>query len=117
MRKTKANRRKKIHYRIRNKIKGTATRPRLNIFRSNRFIYAQVIDDVNGLTLASASSFEAAVVNEGNKSEQAKKVGTLLADRCKEQNITSLVFDRGGYLYHGRVKALADGAREGGLQF
>ena len=117
MRKTKANRRKKIHYRIRNKIKGTATRPRLNIFRSNRFIYAQVIDDVNGLTLASASSFEAAVVNEGNKSEQAKKVGALLADRCKEQNITSLVFDRGGYLYHGRVKALADGAREGGLQF
>ena len=117
MRKTKANRRKKIHYRIRNKIKGTATRPRLNIFRSNRYIYAQVIDDVNGLTLASASSFEAAVVNEGNKSEQAKKVGTLLADRCKEQNITSLVFDRGGYLYHGRVKALADGAREGGLQF
>ena len=114
---TKQNRRKWIQYRIRNKIKGTAERPRLNVFRSNRFIYAQVIDDLTGSTLAAASSFESAIANEGNKTEQSKKVGELLAERCKAAGIENVVFDRAGYLYHGRVKALADGAREGGLKF
>ena len=112
---TKLKRRKRIHSRVRKKIQGTAEKPRLNIFRSNRFIYAQLIDDVNGTTLASASSFEAAVANEGNKSDQAKEVGKLIAERAKAAGIERALFDRGGYLYHGRVKSLADGAREGGL--
>ena len=114
---TKLKRRKRIHSRVRKKIQGTAEKPRLNIFRSNRFIYAQLIDDVNGTTLASASSFEAAVANEGNKSDQAKEVGKLIAERAKAAGIERALFDRGGYLYHGRVKSLADGAREGGLNF
>ncbi|MCB0635273.1 MAG: 50S ribosomal protein L18 [Lewinella sp.] len=114
---TKLKRRKRIHMRVRKNIRGTAQRPRLNVFRSNRYIYAQLIDDRSGHTLAAASSFEKAVVNEGNKSEQAAKVGQLLADRAKSAGIESVVFDRAGYLYHGRVKALADGAREGGLKF
>ena len=114
---TKLKRRKRIHSRVRKKIQGTAEKPRLNIFRSNRFIYAQVIDDVSGTTLASASSFEAAVANEGNKSEQAKEVGKLIAERAKAAGVDGVLFDRGGYLYHGRVKSLADGAREGGLNF
>lgn len=113
---TKGKRRKRIHMRIRNRIQGTAERPRLNIFRSNRFIYAQVIDDVAGVTLTQASSKEEAVANEGTKIEQSKKVGTLLAERCKAAGIDNLVFDRAGYLYHGRVQALAEGAREGGLK-
>ena len=113
---TKKGRRKRIHQRIRKNIKGTPQRPRLSIFRSNRFIYAQIIDDLSGTTLVQASSFEAAIANEGSKVEQSKKVGSLLAERCKAENINNVVFDRGGYLYHGRVKALADGAREGGLQ-
>lgn len=114
---TKKKRRKRIHYRIRNKISGTPQRPRLNIFRSNKFIYAQIIDDISGSTLAQASSYESGIANEGSKSEQSKKVGTLLAERCKAANIENVIFDRGGYLYHGRVKALADGAREAGLKF
>lgn len=114
---SKLKRRKKIHYRLRNHIKGTAERPRLNIYRSNRFIYAQVIDDLQGHTLVSASSREEAIGNEDAKVEQAKRVGKILAERCKEANIDTVVFDRGGYLYHGRVKALAEGAREGGLKF
>ncbi len=89
----------------------------MNIFRSNKYIYAQLIDDVNGVTLAQASSFEAAVANEGNKSEQATAVGKLVAERAEAKGISKVLFDRGGYLYHGRVKALADGAREGGLKF
>ncbi|MEM6377526.1 MAG: 50S ribosomal protein L18 [Bacteroidota bacterium] len=113
---TKSKRRKRIHMRIRNKIKGTAERPRLSVFRSNRFIYAQIIDDVAGVTLAQASSKEDAVANEGSKTEQSKKVGALLADRCKAAGIDNLVFDRAGYLYHGRVQALAEGAREGGIK-
>lgn len=113
---TKLKRRKRIHSRVRKKITGTADRPRLNVFRSNRYIYAQIIDDVAGKTLASASSFEAAVANEGNKSDQAKEVGKLIAERAKSAGIQGVVFDRGGYLYHGRVKSLADGAREGGLK-
>ena len=114
---TKANRRKRIHMRIRKNIRGTAERPRLNIFRSNRYIYAQIINDLTGTTIAQASSFEAAVANEGNKTEQSAATGKLLAERAKAAGIENVLFDRGGYLYHGRVKALADGAREGGLQF
>ena len=112
---TKLKRRKRIHGRVRKKINGTAEKPRLNIFRSNRYIYAQLIDDVSGNTLASASSFEAAVANEGNKADQAKSVGKLIAERAKAAGIERALFDRGGYLYHGRVKSLAEGAREGGL--
>lgn len=117
MQATKADRRKRIHYRIRKTIRGTAARPRLSVFRSNRYMYAQLIDDVAGRTLAAASSLEKAVANEGNKSDQSRAVGKLLAERASSANISSVVFDRGGYLYHGRVKALADGAREGGLHF
>lgn len=103
--------------RIRNAIKGTAERPRLSVFRSNRYIYAQLIDDRAGETLAHASSHESAVEIKGNKTEQSAKVGQLLAERAKAKGIETVVFDRAGYLYHGRVKALADGAREGGLKF
>ncbi len=117
MKLTKENRRKRIHYRIRKKVKGSAERPRLNIFRSNRFIYAQVIDDLAGNTLAAASSLEGDVPKNIPKTEQAKIVGQRLAERCREAQVTTVLFDRGGYLYHGRVKALADGAREGGLNF
>jgi large subunit ribosomal protein L18 len=114
---TKANRRKRIHMRIRKNIRGTAEQPRLNIYRSNRYIYAQLIDDLSGRTLAQANSYESGVANEGNKSDQSAKVGSLLAERAKAAGIEKVLFDRGGYLYHGRVKALADGAREGGLVF
>jgi len=114
---SKQRRRKRIHWRVRSKIRGTAERPRLNIYRSNRYIYAQLIDDVAGYTLASANSLEEAVANEGTKSEQAQAVGKLLAERAKDANIETVVFDRGGYIYHGRVKALAEAAREGGLKF
>lgn len=112
---SKLKRRKRIHRRIRKKVSGTAQRPRLSVFRSNKYIYAQLIDDVNGVTLAQASSFEGAVAQDGNKSEQSAQVGKLLAERAKAIGIDTLVFDRAGYLYHGRVKALADGVREGGL--
>ncbi len=114
---TKANRRKRIHMRIRKNIRGTAQRPRLNIFRSNRYIYPQLIDDVNGCTLAQANSYESVVANTGTKSEQSAAVGKLLSERAKGAGIETVVFDRAGYLYHGRVKALAEGAREGGLKF
>ncbi len=114
---TKLKRRKRIHSRVRKKITGTAGQPRLNVYRSNKHIYAQLIDDVNSVTLAQASSFEATVADEGNKSDQATAVGKLLAERASAQGIDKALFDRGGYLFHGRVKALADGAREGGLQF
>lgn len=112
---TKLKRRKRIHGRVRKKITGTAGKPRLNVFRSNKYIYAQLIDDVDGKTIAQASSYEAAVANEGDKSSQAKAVGQLIAERAKAAGIERALFDRGGYLYHGRVKALAEGAREGGL--
>lgn len=112
---SKINRRKRIHRRVRKKVSGTAQRPRLNIFRSNKFIYAQLINDVDGATIVQASSYEAAVANEGTKSEQSANVGKLLAERAKAAGIDTAVFDRAGYLYHGRVKSLADGAREGGL--
>jgi len=103
----------KRHKRVRGKVSGTAARPRLNVFRSNTNIYAQVIDDVAGVTLASASS----VKETGTKTEQAAKVGTLVAQAAKAAGIEDVIFDRGGYLYHGRVKALADAAREAGLNF
>lgn len=107
--------RRKIHYRIRKKVRGTATRPRLAVYRSNKSIYCQAIDDVAGHTLAAASSLEGSVSKNVPKVEQSKMVGKLLAERILAQNVSTAVFDRGGYLYHGRVKALADGAREGGL--
>ena len=110
----KVERRIKIKYRVRKNVNGTAERPRLNVFRSNKQIYAQVINDVTGQTLASASSLGLEAMP---KIEQAQKVGALVAEKAKAAGITTVVFDRNGYLYHGRVKALADAAREGGLNF
>ena len=107
----------KRHKRVRAKIAGTPERPRLNVFRSATNIYAQIIDDVNGVTLVSASSLEKDFACEGTKSDAAKQVGLNVAERAKAKGIDTVVFDRGGYVYHGRVKALAEGAREGGLQF
>lgn len=112
----KSVRRQKVKYGIRKRISGTAERPRLAVFRSNKQIYAQLIDDVAGHTLISASSRKMTDA-KGTKTELAKEVGMALAAQAKEKNISSVVFDRGGYLYHGRVKAVAEGAREGGLQF
>ena len=112
--KRKTNRRRKIHWRVRSSITGTAGRPRLNVYRSNKAIYCQIINDLSGETLASANSLDVA---EGNKTEQAKVVGQQIAEKAKSMDIEKIVFDRGGYLYHGRVKALAEGAREGGLKF
>lgn len=110
--------RKKRHARVRRKISGTPERPRLNVFRSSKHIYAQLIDDVNGVTVASASSLEFKKDNaEMTKTEAAKQVGELVAKRAIEKGYQKVVFDRGGYLYHGRVAALAEGAREQGLQF
>ena len=110
----KQERRIKIKYRVRKNVNGTAERPRLSVFRSNKQIYAQVINDVNGTTLAAASSIGLEAIP---KIEQAQKVGALLAEKAKAAGVESVVFDRNGYLYHGRVKALADAAREGGLNF
>ncbi len=106
--------RQRRHRRVRGKITGTAERPRLAVFRSNSDIYVQVIDDVKGATLAAADS---RAVKDGDKSAKAKATGALIAERAKAAGISNVVFDRGGFLYHGRVKALADGAREGGLEF
>ena len=115
---TKAARRTKIHLRIRNKIAGSLARPRFSVFRSNKQIYAQLVDDLAGHTLLSASSLEESIITtKGNKSEIAFAVGKLLAEKAIAAGISSVVFDRSGYLYHGRVKQLADGAREGKLQF
>ncbi len=113
---TKAARLKR-HKRVRAKISGTAECPRLNVFRSLQHIYAQLIDDVTGVTLVSASTTEKDFTNYGGNKDAAKEVGKLLAERAKEKNITDVVFDRGGYVYTGRVAALAEGAREGGLNF
>ncbi len=109
--------RKHRHVRVRGKISGTAERPRLNVFRSAKHIYAQVIDDVKGVTLVSASSMDKDFEGNGGNKEAARKVGMTVAKRALEHGISEVVFDRGGYLYHGRVKELADGAREGGLKF
>ena len=107
----------KRHKRVRAKISGTPEMPRLNVFRSEANIYAQVIDDVTGVTLASASSLDKAIEGYGGNIAAATAVGKLVAERAKAKGIETVVFDRGGYLYHGRVKALAEGAREGGLKF
>ena len=109
----KLTRREKIKFRIGKKYSGTAERPRLCVFRSNSEIYAQIIDDVSGKTLAAVSSAK----STGSKTEKAKGVGAAIAQKAKDASITSVVFDRNGFLYHGRVKALADAARENGLQF
>lgn len=107
----------KRHVRVRAKISGTPERPRLNVFRSNANIYAQIIDDINGVTLVSASTLEKSFEGASGNTEAAKKIGQTIAARAKEKGITEVVFDRGGYVFHGRVAALAEGAREGGLAF
>lgn len=112
--KSKAERRQRVHRGIRKKIHGTPVRPRLSVYRSNKYIYAQLIDDFDGHTLASASSLEDGLDAE-DPTDESRKVGEVLAERAKEKGIEKAVFDRSGYKYHGRVKALAEGAREGGL--
>lgn len=116
---TKTARRERIRRRIRKIVKGTSQKPRLAVYRSNKQIYVQAIDDLNGVTVASASSRVKEIAAKGNipKKEQAQLVGDLIAKRLKEKGIDEVTFDRGGYLYHGRVKELADAARKGGLKF
>lgn len=112
--------RKKRHQRVRNKVTGTAEKPRLNVFRSTKHMYAQIIDDMAGKTLAAASTLDAEVkadLSSTSNKEAAKKVGEIVAKRAKENGIEEVTFDRGGYIYHGRVRNLAEGAREGGLKF
>lgn len=111
----KTEKRVRLHKKIRSRVSGTESRPRLAVFRSNRYMYAQLIDDVKGVTLVSASDL--AVSGKVNKVERARTVGKTLAESAKKANITSVVFDRGGFSYRGRVQALADAAREAGLQF
>ena len=111
---TKIERRTKIKYRVRNKVSGVAERPRMSVFRSNKQIYVQIIDDQTGRTLAAASSLGLEAMP---KKEQAAKVGEMIAQKAKEAGITTVVFDRNGYLYHGRIKEVADAARNGGLKF
>jgi len=117
MRSSRADARRRRHFRVRKAVSGTPERPRLAVFRSNRYIYAQVIDDVNGMTLASASSREDAVKGTSLTAEAAAEVGKLIGARAGDAGVETVVFDRGGYQYHGRVKALAEGARESGLEF
>jgi large subunit ribosomal protein L18 len=107
----------KRHKRVRAKVSGTAECPRLNVFRSLNHIYAQVIDDVQGVTLAAASTMDKDIEGYGGNKEAAKKVGLAVAKKAADKGVTTVVFDRGGYVYHGRIKELADGAREGGLKF
>ncbi len=107
----------KRHRRVRGKISGTSERPRLNVFRSNTNIYAQIIDDVNKITLASTSSLNKNFKGNGANKEAAKEVGKMIAKLAADKKIENVIFDRGGYIYHGRVKELAEGAREGGLKF
>lgn len=115
---SKASARQKIRYRIRKKISGEATKPRLSVFRSNADIYVQLINDATGTTIASASSKDKDIAAQKvTKSEKGKLVGAAIARKAVELGVSKVVFDRGGYIYHGRVKAVADGAREGGLQF
>lgn len=116
--KAKTQRRQNIRYGIRKKISGVSQKPRLSVFRSNTEIYVQLIDDTKGQTLAAASSKDKDIAaQKGNKSEKSKLVGAAIARKANELGLKEVVFDRGGYLYHGRVKAVADGAREGGLKF
>ena len=112
----KVEARKRRHFRVRKKVRGTAARPRLAVFRSNKHIYAQLIDDVAGTTLASASTTEKGISGNGATVEAAKAVGQRLGERAKAAGVTSVVFDRGGFKYHGRVAAVADGARDAGLE-
>lgn len=114
---TRSDMRKRRHRRVRYKISGTADRPRLNVFRSINQIYAQLIDDSQGHTIASASSLDPELKSDAGRVEQAKLVGELLGKRAKKSGVVQVVFDRGGYRYHGRVKALAEAARESGLEF
>jgi large subunit ribosomal protein L18 len=113
----KSSRRLKIKKGIRLRLTGTPERPRLSVYRSNKAIYAQIIDDVNGKTLAAASSLKTAGDSQANKVDQSKEVGKQIAEKAVAAGISQVVFDRNGYLYHGRIKSLAEGAREGGLQF
>ncbi len=113
---TKSDRRQRIKFRIRKIVSGTAARPRLSVFRSNKEIYAQLIDDVNGVTLLAASSREKGV-NKGTNVEIASAVGKLIAEKAVAAGIEAVTFDRGGYLYHGRIQSLAEGARSAGLKF
>lgn len=115
MKLSKSARRSRIHKRIRKRISGSANLPRVSVFRSNSQIYAQLIDDIEGKTMLAVSSKENGINTSGNKVEQSKAVGKLLAEKALAAGFTQVVFDRSGYLYHGRIKALADGAREGGL--
>lgn len=116
--KTKTSRRQRIRFNIRKRVGGVAAKPRLSVFRSNADIYAQIIDDVKGVTIASASSRDKDIAaQKATKGEKSKLVGAAIARKAVELGVKEVVFDRGGYLYHGRVKSLADGAREGGLQF
>ncbi|HSR44304.1 MAG TPA: 50S ribosomal protein L18 [Acidimicrobiia bacterium] len=117
MSKSRESARKIRHYRVRKRVSGTPARPRLAVFRSNRYIYAQVIDDVAGHTLASASSTEKDLRGERLSIETASKIGKLIAERAQSAGVGKVVFDRGGFPFHGRVKALADAAREAGLDF
>ncbi|MFT3687331.1 MAG: 50S ribosomal protein L18 [Phycisphaerales bacterium] len=114
---TKSERRQRIQYRIRKIVSGTAARPRLSVFRSNKEIYTQLIDDVNGVTLLSASSRDKGVDAKGTSMEVATAVGAAIAEKALKAGITEVAFDRGGYLYHGRIKSLAEGARAAGLKF
>ena len=114
---TKSERRQRIQYRIRKIVSGTAARPRLSVFRSNKEIYTQLIDDVNGVTLLAASSKDKGVDTKGTSMEVATAVGKLVAEKALKAGITEVTFDRGGYLYHGRIKSLAEGARAAGLKF
>jgi large subunit ribosomal protein L18 len=115
MKLTKTARRRRIQHRIRKKVSGTRSTPRLSVFRSNKNIDCQLIDDVNGFTIASATS-KGVKTTEGGKIEQAKQVGQLIAEKAKANNIEKVILDRGGYLYHGRVKAMADAVREAGIE-
>jgi large subunit ribosomal protein L18 len=114
---TKSERRQRIQYRVRKVVSGTAARPRLSVFRSNKEIYTQLIDDVNGITLLAASSKDKGVDTKGTNIEVATAVGKLVAEKALKAGIDTVTFDRGGYLYHGRIKSLAEGARAAGLKF
>ena len=116
--KTKSARRQRIRFNVRKNVSGTATRPRLSVFRSNADIYAQLIDDITGATIAASSTRDKDIkAQKGTKTEKSKMVGAAVARKATELGLKEVVFDRGGYLYHGRVKSVADGAREAGLQF
>jgi large subunit ribosomal protein L18 len=115
---SKTQRRERLRFRIRKTVSGTSQRPRLAVFRSNKEIYAQIIDDVNGVTITAASTRDKEIdASKSNKIEAAKLVGKAIAEKALKAGVESITFDRGGYLYHGRIKSLAEGAREGGLKF